>query len=147
MSINEHRTQNLSFSWTAQQKREAEAVCYGLRTEDMNMPNQKFTPEEIQHMRTIIAQEDKKGIREFDLNNPPKMPYKHQEYPKIIYHHNDKVHKIVHSPAEEEVAIDEGWNLLPPVFETAKEITELAGHEEGNPEKAEKNTPAKKGRK
>jgi hypothetical protein len=48
-----------------------------------------FTPEQIAQMRQILAVHDKGsgqlgGMKEFDLNNPPKLPYKHQEYPKHL---------------------------------------------------------------
>ena len=74
MPINEFvnlRRSNL----TKEQRREAEAAIYGLSTNEMI---NQISPEEIERMRAIIAQHDqtnKGGIKEFDLNDPPKQPY------------------------------------------------------------------------
>jgi hypothetical protein len=95
---------------TKEQKREAEAAIYGLSTKDMQ---DQFTQEDIERMRAILAQHDgqaqRQGIREFDLNNPPKEPYKYQEFPKLVYHHEARTHKVVRSKAEEKAALDAGW--------------------------------------
>lgn len=77
------------------------------------MAERQFTPEEVQHMRTIIAQEDKKGIREFDLNNPPKEQYRHQEYPKMVYNPKTGGNAIAKDAEDEAAAIAAGWTLKP----------------------------------
>jgi hypothetical protein len=119
MSINEHRHQNVSFNWTPRQKQEAEAACYGFRPEDLTMLDIKFSEEEIQNMRTLIAQHDKQGIREFDLNNPPKKPYTHQEYPKMMYKHATGEHRVADTVEAEEAAVEAGWSTSSvPVPET-----------------------------
>ena len=48
-----------------------------------------FTVEQLDQMRAILEAHDKKNdgygaIKEFDLNNPPKKPYRHIEYPKHV---------------------------------------------------------------
>jgi hypothetical protein len=112
MPINESvnlRRSNL----TKEQRREAEAAIYGLSTKEMI---NQISPEEIERMRAIIAQHDqtnKGGIKEFDLNNPPKLPYRHQEFPKMVYDHEGRRHFIVHNRAEETDAIESGLSLEP----------------------------------
>lgn len=46
-----------------------------------------LTFEEIEKMRALVNAHDKDsmgGVKEFDLNNPPKLPYRHLEYPKHV---------------------------------------------------------------
>src|ERR1051326_3883955 len=109
MSLNESRGYRRSHL-TKEQKREAEAAILGLSLNDMTP--QQLSPDEIERMRQIVAQHDNQrpqGIREFDLNNPPKQPYTHQEYPKVVYHHENRTHKKVHSKVEERTALNDGW--------------------------------------
>jgi hypothetical protein len=112
MPINESvnlRRSNL----TKEQRREAEAAIYGLSTKEMI---NQLSPEEIERMRAIVAQHDqqnKGGIKEFDLNAPPKLPYRHQEYPKVVYDHDGRRHFFVHNREEEREAIDTGLRLDP----------------------------------
>lgn len=95
---------------TKEQKREAEAAIYGLSTKDME---QQFSQEDIERMRAILAQHDsqaqRQGIREFDLNSPPKEPYKYQEFPKLVYDHDARTHRVVRNKAEEKAALEAGW--------------------------------------
>src|SRR6516164_1439367 len=99
MPINEFvnlRRSNL----TKEQRREAEAAIYGLSTNEMI---NQISPEEIERMRAIIAQHDqtnKGGIKEFDLNNPPRLPYRFQEYPKVVYDHDGRQNFIVRNREE-----------------------------------------------
>jgi len=77
----------------------------------------QFSSEDIERMRAVLEQHDSatgKGpgvVREFDLNNPPKEPYRHQEYPKMVYDHATQAHRVVNSPREEKAALAEGWKL------------------------------------
>jgi hypothetical protein len=126
MSINEHRTQNVSIRWTAQQKREQEIALYGGKPEETAMAERQFTAEEIQNMRMIIAQQDKKeGIREFDLNNPPKKQYIHQEFPKMMYRGGE--HQVAQTREDEQAALKAGWGTKPgqaPKIEEPEETEE-----------------------
>src|SRR5215831_3851994 len=112
MPINESvnlRRSNL----TKEQRREQEAAIYGLSTNEMI---QQLSPEEIERMRAIVAQHDqqnKGGIKEFDLNNPPKAPYRHQEYPKMVYDHEERTHARVHNREQEQEALNAGYSLEP----------------------------------
>ena len=94
---------------TNKQKREQEAAIYGLSPNDMT---EQFSPEDIERMRAILAQHDgqkHKGIREFDLNNPPKEPYTHQPYPAIRYEHETRTHLVVRNRKEDEAALEAGY--------------------------------------
>jgi hypothetical protein len=112
MPINEFvnlRRSNL----TKEQRREAEAAIYGLSTNEMI---NQISPEEIERMRAIIAQHDqtnKGGIKEFDLNNPPRLPYRFQEYPKVVYDHDGRQNFIVRNREEEKEALESGLRLDP----------------------------------
>lgn len=47
----------------------------------------QLTQAEIEQMRKIVAAADKKApVKTHDLNNPPKVPYTHQEFPRLVYH-------------------------------------------------------------
>jgi hypothetical protein len=110
MSINESvnpRRSNL----TKEQRREAEAAIYGLPTKQMI---DQLTPEEIERMRQIVAQHDQQnqgGIKEFDLNNPKLPPYRHQEYPKMVYDHEGRRTFSVRNREHEKEALDAGYRL------------------------------------
>lgn len=72
----------------------------------------QLTHEEIERMREIVAQHDstnKGGIREFDLNNPPKLPYRFQEFPRLVYHHKTRKHKTVHNAQQLKGAQGQGF--------------------------------------
>ena len=112
MPINESvnlRRSNL----TKEQRREQEAAIYGLSTKQMI---DQLSPEEIERMRAIVAQHDqtnKGGIKEFDLNDPPKVPYRYQEYPKVVYDHEGRRNFIVRNREDEKEALDSGLRLDP----------------------------------
>jgi hypothetical protein len=112
MSWSDHRNQNVSFDLTAQQKREAEAACLGYRPEDIVMAERKFTEEELENMRMVLAQHERQGIREFDLNNPPKKHYVHQEYPKMMYNGSGG-YRVVEDSRQEAAAAKDGWSTKP----------------------------------
>lgn len=94
----------------------------------------ELTAEEVERMRTIVAQADQKNraeTKEFDLNKPPQKPYTHQEFPRIVYHHSRRVHKAVANEAELAEALKDGWKKEP----YPNEAPEAAALE---PEKAKK---------
>lgn len=49
----------------------------------------EFTPEEIEKMRETVLKADRAKITNnvFDLSKPPVVPYRHQEFPKLVYDH------------------------------------------------------------
>jgi hypothetical protein len=100
---------------TREQKRQQEAAIYGLEGLP-DMQNEHLTPAEIERMRAILAQHDQsaagKGNNSFDLNKPPKQPYRHQEYPRVIYHKNGK-HKAVKNATEFDAHLEDGWSDQP----------------------------------
>jgi hypothetical protein len=116
MSINESRGASRS-NLTRAQQHEALAAIYGIQeTKPMEL-----THEEIERMREIVASHDstnKGGIREFDLNNPPKQPYKYQEFPRLVYHHKKRTHKPVHNASQLKAALAAGFDKKPFPAET-----------------------------
>lgn len=97
---------------TPEQRRQAEAAILGLPV-DTGEPK-TFTPEQIEFMRTTVAQHDSHiRTREFDLNNPPRKPYRHLEYPKTLYHHEDRVSRVVQSAEQENGLLHIGYSHEP----------------------------------
>lgn len=81
-------------------------------------PVQQFTPEQIAQMRALLAQHDQNAgpAKEFDLNRPPKQPYRHQEFPMVIYHASNPPKKV-HDQDELESHLAYGWQAEPVVIE------------------------------
>lgn len=105
---------------TKVQRDEAQAAILGLG-EQTHMATPDLTPQEIERMRQIVMQHDRVSInKEFDLNAPPKQPYKHQEFPKAM-HAASGDSKVVHSKSEQEEAEAEGYSDIPPVPKTKKD--------------------------
>lgn len=78
--------------------------------------NQQYTPEQLQMMRDILAQNEGTnhvGMKEFDLNNPPKQPYFYQELPRMVYHHSKRKTQIAHHEADLAAALEAGWTKEP----------------------------------
>jgi hypothetical protein len=48
-----------------------------------------------------------------DINNPPRKPYKHEEYPKMVYHHDSGRVLTVNDQAQEKTALKQGFQLKP----------------------------------
>jgi len=87
------------------------------------MAERQFTKEEIENMRIAVAQHDKKeGIKEFDLNNPPKKHYVHQEFPKMMYRGGE--HQIAQNRHDEQAAIKAGWSTKPGFVDAEPEESE-----------------------
>ena len=122
MSINESRGPVRS-SLTAAQKRAAEAAIFGLPDDLHQMNISPLTHDEIERMRQIVMQHDganRQSMNEFDLNNPPKQPYRHQEFPRIVYDHAGRMTLKVRSQAELEQALGAGYELDPFTPEVAE---------------------------
>jgi hypothetical protein len=112
MPLNEARGYVRS-NLTKEQKQEALAAIYG---GPMDVMQQQFSAEQLEQMRAILAQHDgaqRNGIKEFDLNNPPKQPYVYQEFPRCLYHHAKNITRNAHSHEEVEAALAAGWSKQP----------------------------------
>ncbi len=106
---------------TKEQKRAAEAAVYGQPVP--TMPPNALTQEEIERMRTLVAQNDAQGaVKEFDLNNPQTPPYVFQPFPTTVYHHATKRNKIVPDQEALDKAMAEGWKHEPVPSEPPPEI-------------------------
>ena len=100
-------------SLTTQQKREAEAAIFGLQPNHMEIA--ELTPQEIERMRALVAAHDRTQgkIQEFDLNRPPQEPLQYRPYPKLIYHHGTRTHKLIQNEEQLEAHMAEGWDTRP----------------------------------
>jgi hypothetical protein len=52
-------------------------------------PTSQLSHEDIERMRAILAQHDEtrpNTPKTVDLNAPAKLPYRHQEFPRAVYH-------------------------------------------------------------
>jgi hypothetical protein len=87
-----------------------------------------FTPAEIEKMRMFVINADKQstgGV--FDLNNPPRKPYIHQDWPRLMYNADPAgmpKHIRALDAADLENKLEEGW-LMAPAGEEAPELIEL----------------------
>ena len=98
------------------------------------MANRQFTDEEVQNMRMAIAQHERQGIGEFDINNPPKKPYHFQEFPKTMYFHETGANCIVSAESEQIKMEKAGWSTKPTAPKTEAKIAEEPAPEEPAPE-------------
>ena len=73
------------------------------------MNEERYTAEELQQMRQILAREDSRSaqITHFDLNHPPTPPYHFQEYPKMVYKNGE--FQIVQNAEQYQRAKADGW--------------------------------------
>lgn len=80
-------------------------------------------------MRAIVLNHDRQhnSIQEFDLNNPPKAPYRFVEFPKAMYHHETAGHRVVQNAQEEAHWAEKGWNTSPVPVEVSMDIAMSAG--------------------
>jgi hypothetical protein len=121
MPLNEARAFKRS-NLTKTQRQEQFAAIYGVETHQSYMPS-NLSFEEIQKMRALVAEHDRTqqgGIKEFDLNNPPKAPYTHQEFPRLVYHQAKRTHRVAHTPEDLAEALTHGWTKEP--FPTEADI-------------------------
>ncbi len=76
----------------------------------------QFSASEIERMRTILAQHDSARATEsnsFDLNNPPRKHYSHQDWPRLVYNHESRTYKTVGNSEELQDAMNDGWSMEP----------------------------------
>ena len=80
--------------------------------------------EDIEKMRALVNAHDKnnqgEGMKEFDLNNPPKKPYRHIEYPKHLGYDKKCVLLIANSVDDEEKLSARVFSKTPPPPRKAK---------------------------
>jgi hypothetical protein len=87
----------------------------------------QFTPAEIERMRTILAQHDNAQAgngNTFDLNNPPKKTYVHQDFPRLIYNHEERIYRTVGDEDTLQELLTSGWSMEP--FEVTYEGPKLS---------------------
>lgn len=119
---------------TKQQKKEQEAVLYGLSGE--SMPQQQFTPEQMLQITAMLEQQKLESTKpkEFDLNNPPKVPYTHQEFPMCVYHHGKGTSRNAQDAEDLAAAIEAGWTRDPnPPKPASETIVAVAPIEDEKP--------------
>lgn len=119
MAINETTDYRRS-SLTQQQIHEAESAIYGLpQNAPPSFDIQSMTPEQIEFLRTVLAQHDsqRNQVNEFDLNKPPVKPYRYQEFPRMIYHHEKREYLIVQNADQLQLWLGRGYRLEPYVAE------------------------------
>ena len=132
---------------TRKQQQEQLAACYGVK--EMSM---ELTATEAEQMRGLLAKYDSqhKKIEIHNINEQPRVPYRHQKFPMMMYNHEksypahtetktaivgssvleETIHikakvstRIVHSEHEMESAKVEGWSTTPPEFREEPEET------------------------
>lgn len=83
----------------------------------------QFSPEEIEKFRSIVLDSDKKsgGVNVFDPNRPPHIPYKHQEFPKVLYNHEES------RPSRDKIVVQHGGEHLHHI--PAKYVTLVVNNE------------------
>lgn len=116
MSINEldYRKTNLS----QEQVQQAESAIYGLSQTSQPagaVDPKTMTAEQAEFLRNVLLQYDSGHgqINEFDLNKPPQKPYKYQEYPRMIYHHERRKYMIVQNRDQLDMQLARGFQLDP----------------------------------
>lgn len=78
-----------------------------------NMDLSNLSLEQIEALREVLAQHDKKHTENvFDLSKPPKVPYVYQEFPKSLYRADGHV-LTVKSEKEEQKATKGGYQSHP----------------------------------
>lgn len=129
--MNEARGPGRYAGLTREQKRQQEAAIYGLGLPTRNtathnsMDLSQFTSAEIEKLRSALLQHDSATKpKDFDLNNPPKEPYRYQAFPRLIYDHVARKHKPVHSEEELDAHLAKGWSKEP--YPAEVEETELS---------------------
>ena len=111
---------------TERQKRQAEAAIFGLPDPTTMQPDYSAT--EVEQMREILKRHDaqqQSGIREFDLNKPPRVetlapgtpgaagPYIWQAFPRMLYDHENRMYTTVKNQVEQDRMLEAGWRIDP----------------------------------
>lgn len=121
-------------SLTEKEQKEALAALYGESKPMYPNPQTEWTYEERVKIRQMLDMADQKeaanGMREFDLNKPPTPPYRHNEYPYLMYNHETGQSRAALNHLQREQLAAQGWseNPVPPepveVQLTARELEE-----------------------
>jgi hypothetical protein len=115
---------------TPAQQREQTLAIYGqhpaqleqreLSNQSMDLISQlsQMSEGELEQLRALLgtAPENKKNfgkVESFDLNDPPKVPYRHQDFPRVVYHHTKRTAKKALHHAELEELLAAGYSLDP----------------------------------
>ena len=115
MPLYEARGFNTRYTLNSSQKQEALRAIYGLKPPE-TMTNPQLSRDDIERMRLLVSQHDSQnrvGIKEFDLNNPPREQYFHQEFPRLVYHHSKRKHQLAHNEEDLAAALEAGWQKEP----------------------------------
>lgn len=105
------------------------------------METQNLSAAEIERMRDLVNKHDadnRQGIKEFDLNNPPRKPLVETEYPRVVYDHKARKAKKVANEEELKAAQKAGWKTDPYPAQPPEPEPELADRESARKEKAKK---------
>jgi hypothetical protein len=147
MPLNEARLPVRS-NLTKQQKREAIAAIGGYK-ESTNMAGilDSMTAEQIAALQEELLNRQKKvGNQTFDINNPPKHNYVHQSFPKMIYHHATRKHRVVQNQDELDAHLEQGWDKTPYLPEGHEGLQEPELDPDTEAEIAAADIKAKRGR-
>jgi hypothetical protein len=99
---------------TNEQNRIQQTAAFGLPLRQQSIDVSNMTLEQIEALRGVLFQHDARNAamtREFDLNNPPKVPYRYQEYPRMLYRGDKTV--IVKDDGECAAFLANGWSKDP----------------------------------
>jgi|SRR5579884_1051627 len=95
-----------------EQRAEAHRALFGFaRHMDVHL-----TLEEIERMRELVRSHDharQAETQEFDLNDPPQKPYVYEEFPRLVYHHEQRMHRAVRNEKELAEALKAGFRREP----------------------------------
>ncbi len=108
-------------------------------------PGIDLTPQDAERLRQILDAYQAKNpqrMQEFDLAKPPTPPYRHQEYPKVMYHHGTARHKQAKNAQEEAEAVAAGCSTKPVPVEEPEIQVELSPEEAALIAEAEAANPA-----
>jgi hypothetical protein len=101
-----------------EQRHAQEAAIYGVQVSQEQIT---LSHDEAERLRALLTQHDKQSMpKQFDLNAPPKEPYRYQEFPCVIYDHEARATRIVHSAEERALWLAEGWDRKPFPAEAAE---------------------------
>ena len=100
---------------TDEQKQIQDRAAYGLPQQAPSLDVGAMTHEKIEWLRGLIFQHDAQNAamtREFDLNKPPTPPYRHQEFPRLLYRDGKTMAATTKAALEE--MLKSGWSMDPP---------------------------------
>jgi hypothetical protein len=111
MPLNENHFHHSNL--TEKEQREAEKAVYGLTERTPMTPEVPTYEERVKMRRWLDAMDQKEaagGMKEFDLNKPPQVPYVYREFPYLMYHHADHRTRPARNHEERQQMLAEGWS-------------------------------------